>query len=75
MWVYLKEQKKDPDFNRPLVVERGDTIQNVCEKIHKDVLQKFKYAKVKGESAKFDWQRVGLEHVVEDKDIVEIYAR
>ncbi len=75
MWVYLKEQRKEADMQRPLVVDRGDTIEDVCNKIHKDVLAKFKYAKIKGKSAKFDWQRVGLEHVVEDKDIVEIYAR
>lgn len=75
IWIYLKEQRKEPDMNKPLVVKKGDTIEKVCEKIHKDLLIKFKYAKIKGKSAKFDWQRVGLEHVVEDKDIVEIYAR
>ncbi|MFW5705066.1 MAG: OBG GTPase family GTP-binding protein [Nanoarchaeota archaeon] len=75
IYVYLKEQKKEPDFKRPLVVNKNDTIQNVCEKIHADFVKKFKYAKIKGKSAKFDWQRVGLEHMVEDKDVVEIYAR
>ncbi|MCH8519428.1 MAG: GTP-binding protein [Nanoarchaeota archaeon] len=75
MWVYLKEQRKDPDLEKPLVVHQGDTIKDVCEKIHKDLLKKFRYAKIKGRSAKFDWQRVGLEHKVEDRDIVEIYAR
>lgn len=75
IWVYLKEQRNEPDMNRPLVVMRGDTVYDVCVKIHKDMLKKFKYAKIKGKSAKFDWQRVGLEHKVEDKDIVEIYAR
>lgn len=75
IWVYLKEQKKDPDFDKPLVLRVGDNVEKVCEKIHKDMLQKFKYAKVKGKSAKFEWQRIGLDHVVEDGDIIEIYAR
>ena len=75
MWIYLKEQKSEPDFKKPLVIQRGDTVEKVCSKIHKDMLEKFKYAKIKGKSAKFDWQRVGLEHIVEDKDILEIYAR
>ena len=75
MWVYLKEQRKDPDLEKPLVVMQGDTVKDVCEKIHKDMLTKFKYAKLKGTSAKFDWQRVGLDHQVEHEDIVEIYAR
>ncbi len=75
IWVYLKEQKKEADTEKPLVIMKGENIQNVCEKIHKDILKKFKYAKIKGKSAKFEWQRVGLEHIVEDKDIIEIYAR
>ncbi len=75
IWVYLKEQKNEPDFEKPLVLEYGDRIYDVCQKIHKDMLKKFKYAKVKGKSAKFDWQRVGLEHTLEDMDVVEIYAR
>jgi len=75
IWIYLKEQKKDPDMTRPLVVNAGDSIEEVCSKIHKDILLKFKYAKIKGKSAKFEWQRVGLEHIVQDGDIVEIYAR
>lgn len=75
IWVYLKEQRKEPDFKKPLVLEQGDNVQRVCEKIHKDFLTKFRYAKVKGKSAKFEWQRVGLDHIVEDKDIVEIYVK
>lgn len=75
IWIYLKEQKKEPDMNRPLVVKAGDTVEQVILKIHKDLLTKFKYAKIKGPSAKFKWQRVGLDHVVLDKDIIEIYSR
>ncbi|MEC8339392.1 MAG: TGS domain-containing protein [Nanoarchaeota archaeon] len=50
-------------------------MERVCERIHKDMVDKFKYAKIKGTSAKFDWQRVGLDHKVEHNDIIEIYAR
>ncbi len=75
IYVFLKESKKEPDFENPLVVKKGNTVRDVCLKIHKDFVKKFKYAKLKGTSAKFDWQRVGLDHKVEDKDILEIYAR
>jgi hypothetical protein len=75
IWVYLKEQRKEPDLEKPLVIKKGDTIEDVCVKIHKDLLKKFKYAKIKGNSVKFDWQRVGLEHKPEHEDIIEIYAR
>ena len=62
-------------MNRPLVLKAGDNVERLCEKIHKDFLDKFRYGKVKGESAKFEWQRVGFEHVLKHKDIIEIYAR
>jgi len=75
VYVYLKEAKKDPDLEKPLVVQKGDNIRNVCLKIHKDFIAKFKYAKIKGKSAKFDWQMVGFEHIIEDKDIIEIHLK
>mgnify|MGYP006270501303 CR=1 FL=1 len=75
IWVYLKEQREEPDMERPLVLRKGDTVEDLCSKIHKDFLKKFKYAKVKGPSAKFEWQRIGLDHKVEHGDIVEVYAR
>ena len=75
IWVYLKEMRYPADMTKPLVVTKGDSVEEVCLKIHKDVLDKFKFAKIKGKSAKFEWQRVGLEHIVEDGDIIEIYAR
>ena len=74
-WVYLKEARNEPDMTKPLVIKQGESIYRICERIHKDMLIKFKYAKVKGPSAKFDWQRVGLDHIVQDTDIIEIYAR
>ncbi len=75
IWAYLKEQRKDPDMEKPLVLKKGNTVQDLCLKIHKDFLKKFKYAKVKGPSAKFDWQRIGLDHKIQHEDIIEVYAR
>lgn len=75
IWIYLKEQKKEPDFDKPMVLKVGSTINDVVLNIHKDFIKKFRFAKVKGDSVKFEWQRVGIEHVVFDKDIIEIYAR
>ena len=75
IWNYLKEQKKDADMEKPVVLKKGDTVSRVCSKVHKDLLLKFQHAKIKGKSVKFDWQRVGLNHVVEDCDIVEIITK
>jgi hypothetical protein len=39
------------------------------------MLENFRYARVWGRSVKFDGQRVGLEHVLEDEDTLTIYAK
>ena len=70
--VYLKEPRKESDLEKPLTIKKGSTLEDVCKNIHKDFLKKFKFAKIKGTSVKFDWQRVGISHIVEDKDIIEI---
>ncbi|MEM0506934.1 MAG: GTP-binding protein, partial [Thermosphaera sp.] len=70
--VYTKAPNTPPS-QKPLVLRRGATIQDVALNIHKDFVERFQYARVWGPSAKYPGERVGLEHVVEDKDIVEIH--
>jgi len=73
--VYMKEVGKKPDMDVPLVIKSPATIRDVCEKIHRDFVKKFKYARVWGKSAKFPGQKKSLEHFVSDRDIVEIHLR
>ncbi len=69
--VYTKERGKEPS-KKPVVVKKGSTVKDVAERIHEDFLKFFKFAKVWGPSAKFPGEKVGLEHVLKDGDIVEI---
>jgi small GTP-binding protein len=73
--VYMKEPREDPDFDEPLIVRRGADIRRVCESVHQDVVDDFRHARVWGESADFDGQRQGLDHVVCDEDVVEVHTR
>ncbi len=74
--VYCKEVGKKADMNVPLVLKKGATIQTMCEKLHKDFITKFKYAKIWGKSVKFAGQRLNkLTHKLVDKDIVEIHVK
>ncbi len=73
--VYLKEPKKDADLNEPLIVTIGISIEGVCNKLHKDFIKKFKFARVWGKSAKFPGQRFMLNHVLQDQDILELHIR
>ncbi|PIN73561.1 GTP-binding protein [Candidatus Woesearchaeota archaeon CG10_big_fil_rev_8_21_14_0_10_45_16] len=73
--VYMKEPRKEADMNEPLIIQRDSTINDVCSKLHKDFIKKFKFARIWGKSAKFDAQRVMLPHVLQDGDVLEIHLR
>jgi len=72
--IYLKPPGGKADFNEPLIIHRGATISEVCKKLHRGMLESFRYAKVWGRSVRYQGQRVGLDHVLEDEDVVTIYA-
>ena len=74
--IYLKEPRKEADMKEPLVIQKGSTIKDICDKTHKDFFKKFKFARVWGKSAKHPGQtfhRTG--HVLKDKDVLEIHLR
>jgi len=68
--VYTKHQGKKAD-NHPVVLHKNATLKDVAEKILHGYSIKVKYAKITGPSSKFKDQKIGLKHVVKDKDIVE----
>ncbi|MCJ7450395.1 MAG: 50S ribosome-binding GTPase [Candidatus Nanohaloarchaeota archaeon QJJ-9] len=70
--IYMKKPGKEPDRDEPLIVKKGSNVQDICDKLAGKIEQKFKYAKVWGESAKFPEQQVGEDHQVKDEDVVEI---
>ncbi len=73
--IFLKPQGQEADLDIPLIVKRGNTIGDVCELIHRDFKNNFRYAMVWGKSAKFPGQTVGMDHVVADEDIVCIIVK
>ncbi len=70
--VYMKPRGGEPDFNDPLIVKRNSSVRDVCDKIHRDIRKKFRYAIVRGKSVKFDDQSVGINHILDDEDILTI---
>jgi len=72
--IYTKEPGRKPD-NEPIVMKKNSTIKDLAEKIRKDFVIRFEFAKVTGKSVKFPGQNCGLEHVLEDKDIVELHIK
>ncbi len=70
--VFLKPPGEKADLEKPLILKKGDNVENLCDKLHWDFKKKFRYARVSGASVKFKEKRVGLTHQVKDKDIVTI---
>ncbi len=73
--IYLKPQGKEADMEEPLIVKKGNNIGEVCELIHRDFRSNFRYAMVWGKSAKFPGQTVGMDHVVQDEDVLSIIVK
>jgi len=72
--LYCKETGKKADLDVPLIMKKGTTIKGMCDKLHRDFVNKFKYAKVWGKSAKFPGQKFMLNHKLIDGDVVEIHV-
>jgi len=56
----------------PFVLPRGSTVVDMARAVHRDFPERLKYACVWG-SAKFDGQQVPRDHVLQDRDIVELH--
>ena len=73
--IYTKKKGSAPDFTKPFVVKKGSSVEHVCKRIHKDILKRFKYALVWGTSSKYQPQRVGISHILEDEDVLQIMVK
>jgi ribosome-interacting GTPase 1 len=58
--------------DEPLALEPGSTVTEVADSVHHDLAASFVGARVWGPSARFEGQRVGRDHAVQDGDVVEI---
>jgi len=74
MRVYLKPHGGEADLEEPLIIRTGRTVEDVCNKLHRDFSQKFRYARICGKSVKHPGQRVGLTHHLADSTLLTIIA-
>jgi len=70
--VYTKEPNAKEPSKEPLVVPKGSTVEDAVRRIREEFLKYFKYARVWGPSAKYPGERVGLDHILSDGDVIEI---
>jgi len=72
--IHTKMPGKEPNYP-PVALEKGSTIEDLAEHVHKDFIRNFKFARVWGKSAKFPGQTVSLNHVLKDDDITELHLK
>jgi uncharacterized protein len=71
--VYTKVPGHAADRLRPFTLRRGQTVGDVARLVHRDLGRSLHHARIWGASG-FDGQQVGPEHVVADRDVVELHA-
>jgi ribosome-interacting GTPase 1 len=72
MRVYCKRQGYKADLDVPMIMHQGSTLKDMCERLHKDFVKKFRFARVWG-SSKFPGQPIRkLSYEIKDGDIVEL---
>jgi small GTP-binding protein len=70
--IFLRPKGGRTDYDEPLIIRSGSTIEDVCNKIHRNMATNFRFAQIWGKSAKFAGQKVGLEHTLFDEDVLTI---
>lgn len=70
--LYMRPKGGETDYKEPLIIRRHSTVEDVCNKLHRNLKKDFRYGLVWGKSVKFGGQRVGLQHVLEDEDVLTI---
>jgi ribosome-interacting GTPase 1 len=70
--VYTKQPGKPPDKTAPFTCPVGSTLVEMAALVHRDFAQNLKSARIWG-SGVFDGQTVKRDHVLHDKDVVELH--
>ena len=73
--IYMRPKGGETDFKEPLIAREGDTVEDICNKLHRRMRREFRYGLVWGKSVKFGGQRVGLTHILQDEDVLTIIKK
>ncbi len=70
--LYSKLPGKKADLEVPFILDKGSTVKNAAERIHKDFVSKLRYAKLWREGS-LSGMMVSKNFVLEDKDVIELH--
>jgi small GTP-binding protein len=75
MRIYMDKPGRGVDYDEPLILWEGDTVEDACRKLGGNFEDRFRFARVTGPSAKHDEQQVGTDHELADEDVLRIVRR
>ena len=70
--IYMRPKGGETDFKEPLIIRKDSLVLDVCNKLHRKMKRDFRFGLVWGKSVKFGGQRVGLNHILQDEDVLTI---
>ena len=70
--IYLRPKGGNADYSRPFVLKEGGKVIDLAKGLHSKAAKNLKCAYVTGRSARFENQKVGGEHVLQDGDLVTL---
>jgi ribosome-interacting GTPase 1 len=74
--IYTKPKGQMPDYGAPVVLhDHSPTIENFCNRLHKQLMAQFKYAWVWGSSVRHQPMKCGKEHVLCDEDVIQVVKK
>lgn len=71
--VYTKRPGKPADMDSPFTCPAGSTLLELAALVHRDFAEKLKSARIWGTGV-YDGQTVTRDHVLHDKDVVELHV-
>lgn len=73
MRAYTKKPGQPAVYESPYTIRRGGTVEELAAEVHRDLAASLTHARIWGTSAR-DGQTVGRDHVLADRDMVELHG-
>ena len=70
--IYAKPPGKKADMDEPFTLPAGSSVSDLATAIHRELAEKLKFARIWGTGV-YDGQNAQRNHVLNDKDIIELH--
>ena len=72
--VYMRPKGEEPDYDEPMIIRNGATVEDVADKVHRRLKDQLRYTRIWGRSVRFGGQKVRLTHPPMDEDVITFYS-